>query len=209
MNSSSKCRAEKVRKRFDRVASIYDIIDNLLIPTELRQKAVNLAFGSVLEIGVGTGHNLSLYSAGCTVTGIDFSSLMLQKAQGRVNNVNNVNNKDIKLVQMNVEQMDFPDNFFDTVLGVFVFCSVPNPLAGLKEVRRVCRNNGRIILLEHVRSNNFIAGKIMDMLNPLVHHLIGDNINRCTVENLHRAGLTITHVENYMRSIVKLITALP
>jgi len=206
MNSSSKCRAEKVRKRFDRVASIYDIIDNLLIPTELRQKAVNLAFGSVLEVGVGAGHNLSLYPAGCTVTGIDFSSLMLQKAQDRVNNENN---NDIKLMQMNIEQMNFPDNFFDTVLGVFVFCSVPNPLAGLREVRRVCRNNGRIILLEHVRSNNFIGGKIMDMLNPLVLRFLGDNINRCTVENLHRAGLTITHVESYMRSIVKLITALP
>jgi len=105
--------------------------------------------------------------------------------------------------------MAFPDNIFDTVIATCVFCSVPNPVKGLLEIRRVCKPDGRIILLEHVRSENPLFGALMDILNPISLHIIGSNINRRTIQNVMEAGIHINRVENFSGKIVKLIIASP
>jgi ubiquinone/menaquinone biosynthesis C-methylase UbiE len=89
---------------------------------------------------------------------------------------------------MDAEAMDFENESFDTVVTSCVFCSVPNPVQGLKEIRRVCKKGGKILMLEHVRSNNKVIGKMMDVVNPLPLHIYGANINRRTYENLLKAG---------------------
>lgn len=95
-----------------------------------------------------------------------------------------------------VQALDFPAASFDTAIATFVFCSVPDPVLGLRELARVVRPGGQVLLLEHMRSAGPLAGALMDVLNPLVVRLMGANINRRTVENVRTAGLCIEHVED-------------
>ncbi|KYH33784.1 hypothetical protein MOMUL_04940 [Moorella mulderi DSM 14980] len=95
------------------------------------------------------------------------------------------------------------------MVATCVFCTVPDPVQGLKEVRRVCRHDGRIVLLEHVRSEHWFLGPVMDALNPLVLYLIGSNINRRTVANVRMAGIEIDREEALAGKIVKLIVGHP
>jgi ubiquinone/menaquinone biosynthesis C-methylase UbiE len=172
---------------------------------ELRKKALSQASGKVLEVGVGTGNNFPYYPPGCEVTAIDFSPGMLARARKKLH----LARAPIKLLEMDAQAMDFPDNTFDTVVATCVFCSVPDPVKGLAEVKRVCKPNGKIILLEHVRSESPVIGWLMDVLNPISLHLIGSNINRRTVQNVISAGIQLQKVEDLRGKIVKLIVGTP
>jgi ubiquinone/menaquinone biosynthesis C-methylase UbiE len=101
--------------------------------------------------------------------------------------------------------MSFPDNTFDMIFTTCVFCSVPDPIKGLKEMRRVCKPNGKIIMIEHVRSEKQVLGLIMDILNPIVVNTYGANINRRTVENIFISGFSDVNVNNLYSDIVKKI----
>ncbi len=110
---------------------------------------------------------------------------------------------------MDVQHLEFPDQVFDTVFATFVFCSVPDPVLGLKELRRVCKPDGRLLLLEHMRPGNPLLGTLFDLLNPLVVRMMGANINRRTVENIRRAGWQIRVDEQLSSDIVRWIEAEP
>ena len=86
-----------------------------------------------------------------------------------------------------------------------VFCSVPDPVKGLKEIRRVCKSGGKVVMLEYVRSHKPVLGPLMDLMNPVPVHIYGANINRETVENLKRAGFRNIEVRDLWLDIVKLI----
>lgn len=195
---------EIIRRRYNRTARFYDWMDKM-IPDAVRQRAISQATGKVLEVGVGTGKNLPYYQESCEVIGIDFSSGMLDKAREK----SHLAKVPVTLVEMDAQHMTFQDDTFDTVVATCVFCSVPDPVQGLIEVRRVCKPNGKIVLLEHVRSENLLLGWLMDILNPVSLHIVGSNINRRTVENVRAAGIDIQHVEDYTSKIIKLIVARP
>lgn len=195
---------ETIRTRYDRTAKWYDFMEHMFSP-ELRRKVLAPARGEALEVGVGTGKNLLHYPPGCRVTGIDFSAGMLARAQAKAAQAP----VPVTLLQMDAQEMSFADASFDTVVATCVFCSVPDPIKGLHEVRRVCRPGGQIILLEHIRSDHPLLGRIMDWLNPFSLYLVGSNINRRTVENVERAGLIIEHIDDVNLPIVKLIKARP
>jgi ubiquinone/menaquinone biosynthesis C-methylase UbiE len=129
---------------------------------------------------------------------------MLEKARQRAQR----EGVKVELRLMDAQQLDFPDDRFDTVMTTFVFCSVPDPVLGLRELRRVTRRDGKVLLLEHVRPPGWL-GNLFDVANPVVVRLWGANINRWTVENAQRAGLDIERVENLWRGVVKLIVARP
>ncbi|HOK07983.1 MAG TPA: methyltransferase domain-containing protein, partial [Syntrophales bacterium] len=82
------------------------------------------------------------------------------------------------------------------VVSTFVFCSVPDPVGGLRELRRVCKPDGRILLLEHVRIDRPVIGPLMDLLNHLTVRVAGEYINRRAVEDIGRADLTIDEIED-------------
>ena len=90
---------------------------------------------------------------------------------------------------MDVRNLEFPNTTFDTVVATWVFCSVPDAVLGLREVRRVTKPGGQVLLLQHVRSESPLFGRLMDLLNPLVVRMMGSNINRRTVEDVRQAGV--------------------
>jgi len=197
----------KVKARFDRIAWIYDLMESpmeWMSASDWRRELIGTVSGKVLEVGVGTGKNLPYYPPGTELTGVDISPKMLKRAQGKAEALG----MKAEFSVMDIEQMTFPDESFDYVVSTFVFCSVPDPLRGLQEVRRVLRKQGTALFLEHVRSENRILGHIMDLLNPVVRSLIGPNISRRTVENVKKSGLEIISVEDMGSStIMKKIVA--
>ena len=172
--------------------------------SDWRRELIGTVSGKVLEVGVGTGKNLPYYPPETELTGVDISPKMLKRAQGKAEALG----MKAEFSVMDIEEMTFPDESFDCVVSTFVFCSVPDPVRGLREVRRVLRKQGTALFLEHVRSESRILGYIMDLLNPVVRSLIGPNINRRTVENVKNAGLEIISVEDMGSStIMKKIVA--
>jgi ubiquinone/menaquinone biosynthesis C-methylase UbiE len=200
---------ENTRRRYQRISPIYDAME--LLAEERydpwREKIWAEVTGAVvLEIGVGTGKNIPYYPSDVHITAIDLTPGMLERAQRRLQDSGLDSRVDLQLGD--VQALDFPDNSFDTALGTFVFCSVPDPVLGLREMKRVVRPGGRVLLLEHMRSLNETFGALMDLLNPLVVRMMGANINRRTVENVRKAGLEIEHIEDLaMGGIFKLIVA--
>jgi ubiquinone/menaquinone biosynthesis C-methylase UbiE len=132
---------------------------------------------------------------------------MLDNARRRVQTLNRV---DDDLFVADVQHLDLPSGIFDTAIATFVFCSVPDPVQGLRELGRVVCPDGHILLLEHVRIDQPIVGLFMDMLAPLIVKLNGANINRRTVTNVRLAGLRINHIMDLDKmGMFKLIFASP
>ena len=122
----------------------------------------------VLEVGIGTGINAGLYPGDCTVTGIDLSGSMLEKARERVERKRLDN---VRLLEMDAADLKFPDNSFDIVYAPYVISVVPDPVAVAREMRRVCRPGGRIVILNHFRSRNTVGAFMERMISPLTLHI--------------------------------------
>jgi ubiquinone/menaquinone biosynthesis C-methylase UbiE len=207
-NDGSKVISTEVTKaRYNRIAPFYNIIVALpeMLFNPWRKKLLAKAKGKILEIGVGTGINFPYYPYGADVTAIDVSDSMLVFARKKASELG----LSFNLIEGDVQHLMFPDNSFDTVIATFVFCSVPDPVQGLKELMRVVKPTGQILLLEHVRIDTPIIGWIMDCLNPLTVRILWENINRRTVENVEKAGLHIDNIEHLgLMKMVKMIEAI-
>lgn len=195
---------DKIKSRYNRISNVYNGMDHMIRPTWRKEMLRGLK-GNILEVGVGTGANFEYYPINVDVTGIDFSPKMLEKAKEKLPD----SKATITLKEMDIEEMDFPDNTFDVVISSCVFCSVPNPVEGFKEIRRVVKPEGTIIMLEHMRSENQIVGKMLDLINPLAVRLSGANINRETISNIEKAGLKIKSQEYLMTSIMRKLVISP
>jgi ubiquinone/menaquinone biosynthesis C-methylase UbiE len=200
---------ERVRSKYERISPFYDFMESILEQlafSRWRKKVFSYVQGEdILEVGVGTGKNLDFYPPGKKITAIDFSPRMLGKARNKARR----KGLSVDLVTMDVQNLRFAAQTFDTIIATFVFCSVPDPVQGLREIKRVCKKNGKIILLEHVRPRGALGGKIFDLFNPLTVKLMGVNINRNTVANVKKAGLNIIKEKNLFLDIVKLIVSSP
>ena len=197
------------RKRYDRLAPFYDLLEKPLEGLQFAQWRARLGElidrERILEVGVGTGKNIRYYPRDAKVTAIDISPRMLTRARrkGEASGVK------VDFVEMDVQNLALPDHSFDAVLATFVFCSVPDPVKGLRELLRVCRPGGRLFLLEHMRPTNPILGALFDLSNPVVVRMMGANINRRTVENIGHAGWKVVMEENLFSDVVKWIEAEP
>lgn len=184
------------RARYQRISPIYDKIEWLMEGRfrPWREKLWQYVCGpQLLEVGVGTGKNIEFWPLNCKITAIDLTPGMLEIARQRAKSLNR---EDVDLRLGDVQHLEFPSAIFDTVVATFVFCSVPDPIQGLREIGRVVRPSGQILLLEHVRIDRPVIGRLMEILAPLIVRLNGANINRRTVENVRAAGLQIDRVED-------------
>ncbi len=196
---------EITRGRYNRIAPLYDLMESLIERSRYskwRELLWNKVEGNnILEIGVGTGKNFPYYPPDAEITAVDFSDEMLERAKDRASK----QKVKVHLEQMNVQNLEFEDNTFDTVVASFVFCSVPEPVRGLMEIERVCKPGGKVALLEHVLSANYILGGLMNLVNPLVVRMVGANINRRTVNNVIKSDLVLEQVTDLGAGIFKLI----
>jgi len=188
---------EATRRRYQRLSSIYDVMEGMFEQRyhPWRAKLWSQVPGlHILEVGIGTGKNMLFYPSVISITGIDLTPGMLQRARKRADDLRLRSMVELQLGD--VQELDFPDNNFDSAAATFVFCSVPDPVLGLRELKRVVKPDGHVLLLEHMRSPNPFLGVLMDLLNPLIVRMMGANINRETVENVRKAGLEIEQVED-------------
>lgn len=195
-------------RTFDRIASPYD---RGMAPLEklglrrLRSRLVPHARGSVLEVGVGTGANLSYYPSSTCVTAIDESPDMLAVAARRAGELDTC----VSLGLMDVESLAFPRGQFDTVVASLVFCSVIDQARALGELRRVLRQpDGRLLLLEHMRPHSRPLTWMVDLLNIPWYACNGRcNLNRETQQAVVHAGFELEQVESVLGGLVRLIIA--
>lgn len=160
-----------VERVYEKLSSVYDLIFGpTLHPGRLvALKRMAITPGTrILEVGVGTGINTSLYPRTCTVTGIDLSTSMLAKARERVSREALTN---VRLLEMDAANMDFADESFDIVYAPYLISVVPDPVRVVKEMRRVCKKGGRIIVLNHFRSPNPILSWVERLISPLTVHI--------------------------------------
>jgi phosphatidylethanolamine/phosphatidyl-N-methylethanolamine N-methyltransferase len=156
---------------YDKLAKVYDLtFGPTLHPGRIQAiQRMNIQPGErVLEVGVGTGINLSLYPKHCSVTGIDFSGSMLEKARERAQRKGIRN---MRLLQMDAGDLKFADGSFDIVYAPYLISVVPDPVKVAQEMHRVCRSGGRIIFLNHFLSPNAVLSRIERLISPYTIHI--------------------------------------
>lgn len=196
-----------IKQRYNRIAPYFEgmeaIMEGLFFKNKRQKLWAQVDGYHILEVGVGTGKNFSYYPADARITAVDFSPAMLQQAEQKKAR----KQVSVDLNLMDIEALYFADNSFDTVIGTFVFCSVPLPMRGLKELYRVCKPGGQVLLLEHVLSSKPIVAKLMNWLNPVIVKLVGANINRKTIRNVKACGFVWVRTHEGSGDILKLIEA--
>jgi ubiquinone/menaquinone biosynthesis C-methylase UbiE len=133
----------------------------------------------------------------------DFSEKMLARARTRAQRLGSR----VRLEIADAQALPYPDDSFDVVVATFLFCSVPDPVLGLTEARRVLKPGGKLILLEHVLSQRGVLRRLMQWINPVPLRLFGAHIDRETVENVKRAGFVDVVDTNLLLDVVKRIEA--
>ena len=158
--------------------------------------------GATLLVAAGTGNDFKFLPPTLQVVSIDISPKMLERAAKKAAAYAGT----IQLHEMDVHDLKFPDTTFDTVLTACTFCSVPRPIAGLRELYRVLKADGQLLMFEHVRSGIGPLGVLMDLMTPITTRF-GPALNRDTVGNVQKAGFRLRRVENVYLDVVKVIEA--
>jgi len=153
----------------------------------------------ILEVGAGTGMNFVYYPDNAIGIATEPSTGMLQIAKGKERPGG------MRLIQSCAENLPFKDDSFDVALATLVFCSVKSPAKAFAELKRVVRDGGSILLLEHVRPPG-ILGPVFDLLNVITVPLFDDHFNRRTSDEAQAAGLKLVRLEKSLLGIINLIT---
>jgi ubiquinone/menaquinone biosynthesis C-methylase UbiE len=181
------------------------LYDPALAPIELlglrrvRREIVGNAGGAVLEVGAGTGRNLPHYRQARLVVATDPDTAMLRRARRRAAAAR----VPVGLLAADAQALPLPAAFFDTVVATCVLCTVPDPEAGLREIRRVLKPGGELRLLEHVRAPSPRLAQLQDRLTPVWRRVAGGcHLNRDTLESLRQAGFAPDCVLSSFRGVV-------
>ena len=161
----------QVKRAYAFYSPVYDLLFDWIFHPG-RQAAVRLLdlrpTDRLLEVGIGTGLNLPLYPRNCRLAGIDISEKMLEKARAKIEELRLPN---VTLKVMDASVMEFHDNEFDRALATYVISAVPDPVAVLREMRRVVKPGGLIVILNHFRSQRRLMGALEDLVAPLCTRL--------------------------------------
>jgi ubiquinone/menaquinone biosynthesis C-methylase UbiE len=187
------------------VARVYDV---LIAPLERRALsrwrectwAEVPEHGLGLEIGAGIGANFSYYPKGADIVAIDVSLPMLRRAQGKTRLART------PLVACDAQALPFADATFDWMAETLVFCEVPDPVAGLREIRRVLKPDGVLVMLEHVRPAGWL-GRVADAATALSAPVFGEHFNRNVEASVRQAGFDVRRKQWLWRDAVVLLVA--
>ena len=200
--------SRELSKKYDQFARWYDWVE--VIPEALGVRRLRCEMlrrvsdkGKVLEIAVGTGKNLHQYPPGSSIVAMDISRQMLTVAQRRALKLS----MKAQFLLADAEAIPFPDKSFDTVISSLTICTFPNPVAALLEMVRVCRAEGRILLLEHGRSNREWLGRWQDRHEDSLAKRLGCHWNREPLQITQEAGLILRTAERSFLGIFHLIEA--
>ena len=197
---------ERVRRHYDRSAGSYDRIiawaEKAFFGTG-REWVCSRARGEVLEVAVGTGRNLPFYPKDTRLTGIELSPKMLAIARRRASE----SGIEADLRVGDAHELPFPDASFDTVTATLALCTIPDDRQAVTEAVRVLRPDGRLLLLEHVRSHFLTVRLLQSVLNPLTLLLEHDHLLREPLNHVESAGLVVERLERSKLGIVERLAA--
>jgi len=204
---------QRVERIYDRLAPTWDERqgrgERKMLGDGIRERLAAALTGDVLEVGTGTGttlRHLANSTAVRSFTGTDLSTGMLAEAARVAERCT----FPVTLKQMNAEALTvFPDDRFDTVTASLVLCTVPDPAAALREMARVCRPDGRVVLLEHVLAPNRLVGAAQKVLAPLQVRMMGCHLDRPTDRLVRELGFDVVRDETRFLGIFHLIIARP
>jgi ubiquinone/menaquinone biosynthesis C-methylase UbiE len=158
----------------------------------MRRQMFSKAQGSILDVACGSGENFRYYQRpGNTYTAIELSPFMLEQARKRAQQLG----MNVELRVMDAQQLQFEDNHFDTVVSALSTCTFPDPVAALREMRRVCKPTGRILLVEHGRSSWEPLGRWLDRAAPEQYAEAGCRMNQDPRVSVEKAGLKIVSIK--------------
>lgn len=196
---------EQTRAKWDGTARFFDILshgaEKRWAPAK-QELFSRMGPGNILFLALGTGLDLRFFPPERTITAIDISPAMVEKARPKVEAYPGR----IRAMVMDVHEMTFPDAHFDQVFTSCTFCSVPNPVRGLTALRRVLKPGGSLHMFEHTGSHYYPFKAMLNLMTPLLRP-IGPDMNRPTVENVLAAGFQLTRVCHYYLDVVKTIEA--
>jgi len=192
------------RKKWDRGARSYDLFS---AGAEKRWASAKREFfapmrGKVLFLAAGTGLDFQFFPPDKEVVAIDISPRMLERARPRAEAYPG----HIELREMDVHELDDPNATFDQVFTACTFCSVPDPVNGLRRLHRALKPGGELRMFEHTGSRWFPFSVMLHLMTPITRRS-GPELNRPTVANVQKAGFTIREVRNLYLDIVKTIVA--
>jgi ubiquinone/menaquinone biosynthesis C-methylase UbiE len=199
--------SREISEKYDRFARWYDLVEgvpDLLGVRKLWRRVLQRASGNVLEVAVGTGKNLRYYSPGCRIIAVDLSREMLDVARKRATNLS----LDVSFLLADAEALPFPDRSFDTVVSSPSTCTFPNPVVALQEMARVSKPSGRILLLEHGRSNRALLARFQDKHADQIAKRLGCHWNREPYKLAQQAGFKIHTAQRFFLGIFHLIDAM-
>ena len=205
MTSPSK---EEIIRNYDKYAKWYDYVERLpelLGLKRVRKKLLQEASGDVLEVAAGSGNNLRHYPKECKITLVDLSRGMLKRASQKAGK----QKLHVSIQEMDAERLGFSDDAFDTVVDSLSLCTFKQPVEALKEMARVCKPSGRILLLEHGRSSNERVGRWQDQRADKHAKRLGCNWNRDILGCVEEAGLEIISRKRYFFGIFHAIKVKP
>jgi ubiquinone/menaquinone biosynthesis C-methylase UbiE len=205
----SESETARIRRLYDERAPTYDcslgIVERFVLGP-FRRAYGALLQGDVLDVAIGSGLNLPFYTPAVTrAVGVDLSFEMLRLAQDRARELK----LPIAFVQADAAALPFPDATFDTVAISLALCTIPEPAAALRELRRVCRPEGCIVLLEHVRSTARPVAALQSLLSPLNERAMGCHLDRDTLGLARSLGLAFESVQSRLFDSVRLAVAYP
>lgn len=199
-------KAERWRRYWDRKSPAYDeemgVWDRRLFG-DSREWACGQATGEVLEVAVGTGLNLPCYPGGVTLTGLDLSEGMLAIARDRARRLG----REVTLRQGNAEELPFADAVFDTVLCTFGLCAIPGHAAAVREMVRVLRPGGRLILVDHVASTSRSVRAAQWLVELGSVPLAGEHFRRRPSKLVEALGLPVERRERFKLGLVERLVA--
>ena len=158
--------------------------------------------GKVLFVAAGTGTDFATFPPGMDITAIDISDEMLRRAANRARGYRGK----LRLLNADAMALPFPDASFDTAATSCTMCSVPHPVRALRELHRVLRPDGRLLMFEHVRSRQCLLGWTLDLMT-LWTRRTGTEMNRDTLTNTRAAGFRITDVQSAYLDIILAVRA--